>query len=139
MIYAFYTKIFVRNEFSGWIYIAKFNWVLLPEMGDCFRYFLSVRYFFEGLMLKLKLQYTLATWREEPILRKDIDTGKDWRQEEKGMTEDEMVGWHHWLNGHELRQTPGVGEGQGSLVCYSAWGHKESDMTWWLNSNKGNI
>ena len=53
---------------------------------------------------------------------KDPDAGKDWRQEEKG---DEMVGWHHWLNGHEFEQTPGVGDGQGSLVCCSSWGHKE--------------
>ena len=53
---------------------------------------------------------------------KDPDTGKDWRQEEMGMTEDEMVGWHDWLNGHEFEQAPGDGEGQGSLVCCSPWG-----------------
>ena len=66
------------------------------------------------------------------LIRKDPDAGKDWRQE-KGTTEDEMVGWHHWLNGHEFMQAPGVGEGQGSLVCCSPWGHKESDTTDWLN------
>ena len=60
---------------------------------------------------------------------KDPDAGKDWGQEEKGMTEDEMVGWHHQLNGHEFEQAPGDGEGQGSLVCCSPWGHKESDTT----------
>ena len=60
---------------------------------------------------------------------KDPDAGKDWRQEEKGMTEDEMVGWHHWLNGHEFEEALGVGDGQGSLVWYSAWGHKESETT----------
>ena len=60
---------------------------------------------------------------------KDPDAGKDWRQEEKGTTEDEMVGWHHQLNGHELEQIPGDGDGQGSLVCCSPWGRKESDMT----------
>ena len=54
---------------------------------------------------------------------------EDWRQEEKGMTEDEMVGWHHQLNGHEFEKTPGVGDGQGSLVCCSPWGLKESDTT----------
>ena len=59
---------------------------------------------------------------------KDPDAGKDWRQEEKGMTEDEMVGWHHWLDGHEFEQAPGVGDGQGSLCC-SPWGYKESDTT----------
>ena len=60
---------------------------------------------------------------------------KDWRQEEKGMTEDEMVGWHHWLNGPEFEQALGEGEGQGSLECCSPWGCKELDTTWWLNNN----
>ena len=62
------------------------------------------------------------------------DAGKDWRREEKGTTEDEMVvGWHHWLNGHEFEQALGIGNGQGSLVCCSPWGHKELDMTEQLN------
>ena len=64
---------------------------------------------------------------------KDPDAGKDWRQEERGMTEDEMVWWHHQLDGHELEQAMGVGDGQGSLVCCSPWGRKESDTTEWLN------
>ena len=67
------------------------------------------------------------------LIGKDSDAEKNWRQEEKGVTEDEMVGWHHWLNGHEFQQAPGDGEGQGSLACCSPWGHKESDMTEWLN------
>ena len=58
---------------------------------------------------------------------KDPDARKDWGQEEKGMTQDEMVGWHHQLNGHKSEQTPGDSEGQGSLVCCSSWGHKEMD------------
>ena len=70
------------------------------------------------------------------LIGKDPDAGKDWRQEEKGTTEDEMVGWHHWLNGHETEQTVGDGEGQGSLARYSPWGRKESDTTERLNSNK---
>ena len=53
------------------------------------------------------------------LIWKDPDAGKDWRQEEKGMTGDEMVGWHHWVNGHEFEKVPGVGDGQGSLVCCS--------------------
>ena len=69
------------------------------------------------------------------LIRKYPDAGKDWRQEDKGMTEDEMVGWHHQLNGHELKQAPGDGEGQGSLACCSPWGHKELDVTEQLNSN----
>ena len=67
---------------------------------------------------------------------KDPDAGKDWRREEKGMTEDKMVGWHHWLNGHESEQAPGDSEGQEGLECCSPWGCKESDMTEWLNNNK---
>ena len=67
------------------------------------------------------------------LIWKDPDAGKDWGQEEKGMTEDKMVGWHHWVNGHEFGWTPGVGDGQGSLECCSSWGLKESDMTEWLN------
>ena len=62
------------------------------------------------------------------LIEKDPDTGKDQKQEEKGMTEDEMVGWHHRLHGHEFEQAPGVGDGQGSLVCCSPWGRKGSDM-----------
>ena len=69
------------------------------------------------------------------LIGKDPDAGKDWRQDRKGMTEDEMVGWHHWLNGHEFDLAPGDGEGQGSLACYSPWGHKELDTTEWLNND----
>ena len=67
------------------------------------------------------------------LIWKDPDAGKDWRREEKGTTEDEMVGWQHWLNGHQFVWTPGVGDGQGSLVCCGSWGRKESDMTERLN------
>ena len=85
------------------------------------------------------------TYSETPILWppdvknwliwKQPDAGKDWRWEEKGMrmTEDEIVGWHHRLNGHEFEWAPGVSDGQRGLVCCSPWGHKESDMTEWLN------
>ena len=67
------------------------------------------------------------------LIGKDSDAGKDWRREEKGMTEDEMVGWHHRLDGHEFEQAPWAGDGQRSLACCSPWGHKESDMTKRLN------
>ena len=73
------------------------------------------------------------------LLGKDSDAGKDWRQEEKGTTEDEMVGSHHWLNGHEFEQALRVDDGQGSLVCYSPWGHKESDRTEQLNWTKPRV
>ena len=69
------------------------------------------------------------------LIRKDPDAGKDWKQEEKGMTEDEMVGWHHWLNGHEFQQAPGDGKGQGGLACCSPWGCKELDTTEWMNNS----
>ena len=65
------------------------------------------------------------------LIGKDPDAEKDWRQEE--MTEDEMVGWHHRLDGHESEQVPGFGDGQGSLVCYRSWGHKELAVTEQLN------
>ena len=67
---------------------------------------------------------------------KNSDAGKDWRQEEKGTIEDKMVGWHYWLNGHEFEQALGVGDGQGSLVCCSPWGHKESDTSERMNWTK---
>ena len=67
------------------------------------------------------------------LIGKYPDAGKDWRREEKGTTEDEMVGWHHQLNGHEFEQALGVGDGQGSLVCCSPWICKESDMAQWMN------
>ena len=67
------------------------------------------------------------------LIWKDPDVGKDWMQEEKGTTEDEMVGWHHQLDGREFEQALGVGDGQGSLVCCSLWGHKELGMTEQLN------
>ena len=63
------------------------------------------------------------------LIGKDPDAGKDWGQKEKGVTKDEMVRWHHQLNGHEFVQAPGDSEEQGSLVCCSSWGRKESDMT----------
>ena len=67
------------------------------------------------------------------LIGKDSDAGRDWGQEEKGTTEDEMAGWHHRLGGLEFEWTPGVGDGQGGLVCCNSWGRKESDTTKWLN------
>ena len=65
------------------------------------------------------------TW----LIGKDSDAGRDWGQEEKGMTEDKMAGWHHWLDGHEFEWTPGIGDGQGGLACCNSWDLKESDTT----------
>ena len=87
----------------------------------------------KGLMLKLKFQYfghlIVKIW----LTVKDLDAGKDWGQEDKGMAEDEMVGWYKWLDGHGFGWTPGVGDGQEGLAYCGSWGSKESDMTEWLN------
>ena len=97
---------------------------------------ISPEYSLKGLMLKLKLQYFgHLMWRTDSFL-KDPDAGTDWRQEEKGMTEDEIAGWHHRLDGHEFDQAPGVGDGQGSLDCCSPWGRKELEMSERLNWNE---
>ena len=90
---------------------------------------ISPEYSLEGLMLKLKLQYFGHLMRRADSLEEDPDARKDWGQEEKERTEDEMVGWHHWLNGHGFGWTPGVGDGQGGLACCGSWGRKESDMS----------
>ena len=82
---------------------------------------------------------TLATWWEEWTHWKDPDAGKDWRQEKKGATRDEMARWHHLLNKHEFEQTPRVSQGQGSLVCSTPWGHKELDTAEWLSNNNGKL
>ena len=83
-------------------------------------------------MLKLKLQYFGHLMRRVDSLEK-THAGRDLGQEEKGMTEDEMAGWHHWLDGRESGWTPGVGDGQGGLACCDSWGRKESDTTERLN------
>ena len=85
-------------------------------------------------MLKLKLQYFGHLMRRvDSSGVKDPDAGRDWGQEEKRKTQDEMAGWHHRFNGREFERTPGVGDGDGSLVCYSPWGCKESNTTERLN------
>ena len=66
------------------------------------------------------------------LIGKNSDACRDWGQEEKGLTEDKMAGWHHWLDGHEFEWTPGVVDGQGGLACCDSWGLKESDTTEWL-------
>ena len=94
---------------------------------------ISPEYSLEGLMLKVKLQHFWPPDAKNWLIWKAPDAGKDWWWEEKGTTEDEMVGWHHRLDGHEFEWTPGVGDGQGSLACCSIWDCKESDTTEWLD------
>ena len=88
-----------------------------------------------GMVIYFLLKYKAETpvlWPPQVkswLIGKDSDAGRDWGQQEKGTTEDEMAGWHHWLDGREFEWTPGVGDGQGGLECCDSWGHKESDMT----------
>ena len=87
----------------------------------------------EGLMLKPKTPILWPPDAKNWLIGKDPDVGKDWRQEEKGMTEGEMVGWHHWHDGRESGWTLGIGDGQGGLGCCGPWCRKESDTTERLN------
>ena len=96
---------------------------------------INLDYSLEGLMLKLKLEHFGHFDTKSWLTGKDPDAGKDWGQKEKGATEDEMVGWHHWLNGHEFEQTQGDSEGKRNLASCSSWGHKEFEMTQWLKDN----
>ena len=115
------------------VYLSKCS---LWTWEECVFYYYWMEYpeySLEKLMLKLKLQYFGHLMERADSLEKTY-AGKDWRQEEKGMTEDEMVGWHHWLNGHEFEQPLGDGEEQGSLACFSPWGQKKSETTEQLNN-----
>ena len=88
----------------------------------------------EGLMLNLKLQYFGHLMRRVDSLERTLMLGGiEGRRRRGRTTEDEMAGWHHWLDGHESEWTPGVGDGQGGLACCDSWGCKESDTTGWLN------
>ena len=87
----------------------------------------------EGLMQKLKLPILWPPDAKSWLIWKDSDAGEDWRQEEKGSTENEMVGWHHWLDGHEFEQAPGVGDGQGSLAAV----HGVAKSWTWLSNWTG--
>ena len=85
--------------------------------------------FLEGMMLKAETPVLWPPHAKSWLIGKDSDAGRDWGQEEKGTTEDEMAGWHHWLGGRESESTPGVGDGQGGLACCDSWGLKELDTT----------
>ena len=94
---------------------------------------ISPRCSLEGLMLKLKTPILWLLHEMSWLIGEDSDAGRDWGQEETGTTEDEMAGWHHWLDGRESEWTPGVGDGQGGWACCDSWGRKESHTTEWLN------
>ena len=99
----------------------------------------SPEYSLERLILKLKLQYFGHLMQRADSLEKNPDSEKDWRQKEKRVAEDELVRWHHWLNGYKSEQTSGDGEGRESRACYSPWGRKDLDTTQQLNNSKTRV
>ena len=118
------------DAFSLWCWrrLLRVHWTARRSNQSVLKE-ISPEYSWEGLMLKLKLQYFDPPDVKNWFIGKDPDARKDWRQEEKGTTEDGMVGWHHRLDGHEFEQTSGDSGGQRGLACYSQWGWEESDMT----------
>ena len=119
-------------ELWGWRRLLRVPWTARRSNQSILKE-VSPECSLEGLMLKLRLQYFGQLMQRTDSFEKTLMLGKIWRQEEKKVKEDEMVGWHHWLNGLEFEQAPGVGEGQGCLACCSPRGCKESDMTEQLN------
>ena len=113
-------------ELCCWRRLFKVPWTARRSNQSILKE-ISPEHSLEELILKLKLLWLpdAKNW----LIWKDPDSGNDWRREEKGMTEDEIFGWHHRLNGHKLEQTLGVVDGQGSLACCSPLGLKESEMT----------
>ena len=109
----------------------KDSHVLVPVLLNVFR--LSLQFFIGRAGAEAEAPILWPPNVKNWLTGKDPDAGNDWRQEEKGMTEDEMVGWHHQLDGHEFEQALGVSDGQGGLACCSPWGRKELDMTERLN------
>ena len=120
--WCFWTVVLEKTLESPWT-TRRSNQSILKEI--------SPEYSLEGLMLKLKLQYFGCLMRRPDSFEKTLMLGKI--EGRRRTTEDEMVGWHHWLNGHGFEWTPGVGDGQGGLACCSSWGRWESDMTEWLD------
>ena len=117
-----------------------FLWIVLStsrgslwELGKSDHWFLlKVKNWSYGY---LTMFFALLMEWSSVLIGKEPDAGKDWRQKKKRAAEDEMVGWNHWFDGHETGQTPGDSKGQGGPVCFSPWGHRQSDTTERLNSN----
>ena len=115
--------------------VGEDSWASLGLQGDPTSPFWrrSARDFFGRNDAKAETPVLWTPHAKSWLIGKDSDAGRDWGQEKKGTTEDEMAGWHHGLDGHESEWTPGVGDGQGGLACCDSWGRKESDMTERLN------
>ena len=118
-------------ELCCWRRVLRVPWTARRSNQSILKEF-SLGISLEGMMLKLKLQYFGHLMRRVDS-GKDSDAGRDWGQEEKGTTEDEMAGWHHGLDGCESEWIPGAGDRQGGLACCDSWGRKESDTTERLN------
>ena len=133
-----YRSLYFQRKFSLLVFLnfhkslnKEINWNALRFIILCIKTPLKMQSILEGLMLKLQyFSCDANSW----LIGKVPDTGKDWGQKKRA-SEDEMAGWHHRCNGHELRQSSGDGEGQGSLSCCSPWGCKELDTTGWLKNN----
>ena len=122
-------------ELWCWRRLLRVPWTA-KRSNQCILKEISPGISLEGMMIKLKLQYFGHFMRRADSLEKTV-ARRNWGQEEKGTTEDDMAGWHHWLDGHEFEWTPGVGDGQGGLACCDSWDQKESDTAEWLNWTEG--
>ena len=118
------------HSFYGWVVFHWSNQSILK---------ISPGISLEGNYAKAETPVLCPLHAKSWLIGKDSDAGRDWGQEEKGTTEDEMAGWHHWLNGRVSEWTPGVGDGQGGLACCDSWGHRELDTTEWLNWTELNV
>ena len=127
----------VRTEMILTIESKNVNWAILERWSQSpWQPYNHWHWQDEGIWWPDRPNWDYSPDAKNWLIGKDPDAGKDWRREEKGTTENEMVGWHHQLNGQKFEQILGDGEGQGSLAYCSPWGLKESDTTEWLNSNK---
>ena len=119
-------------ELWCWRRLSRVPWTARTSKQSILKE-INLEYLLEGVNAEAETPILWPPDAKSWLIGKDPDAGKDWRRKEKGATEDEMVGWHHWLDGPEFEQALGVGDGQGSLECCSPWGHKESDTTERLN------
>ena len=122
----------INDAFELWRRFLRVPWTARRPNQSILKE-ISPEYSLEELMMKLKLPFFGHLMGRTSSLQKDPDAQKDWRQEEKGTTVDEMVGCHHWLDGHEFEQALGASDGQENLACCSPWGLKESDTAVLLN------
>ena len=122
-------KTWILKNWCFWTVVLEMIPWTARRSNQSFLKEISPEYSLEGTDAEAETPILWPPDEKNWLIGKVPDARGDWRQEEKGTIEDEMVGWHHWLNGHEFEKAPGIGGGQESLVCCSPWGHKESDTT----------